>query len=73
MIQGLVDIVNTVLGWLPTSPFADIELNIYRGYIGWLAWFLPIHQMLVVMYAWIGAIAVYYLASIMLRWVKAIQ
>lgn len=58
---------------LPLSPFrqflddfADIP------FLGYLNWFVPVGEILIVLSAWLGAISVYYLYSIILRWVKAI-
>lgn len=74
MIQKLLDLIETALSWLPTSPIQDYAQTINNSTgLGWLNWFLPIGTMLELMSAWLAAIALYYLASIILRWVKAIQ
>lgn len=74
MIQKLLGLVSTVLSWLPTSPFADVASDFQSSLgLAWLNWFIPVGRMVEVTAAWCTAIALYYLASIMLRWVKAIQ
>ena len=74
MIKDLLGLVETVLGWLPQSPFLGVPDAIGNSEgISWLCWFFPVHDCLELMAAWLGAITLFYLASIMLRWVKAIQ
>ena len=74
MIKALLGLVQTVLSWLPQSPFAGIAADFQSSHgLGWLNWFIPVGQIVQIMAAWLGAIALYYLASIMLRWVKAIS
>lgn len=74
MIDALLDLVNTVLSWLPQSPFANVPSTISSSQgIAWLCWFFPVHDCLLLMTAWIGAIALYYLAVVALRWVKVIS
>lgn len=74
MIKALLDLVQTVLSWLPTSPFLSVPTSISSSVgIATLCWFFPVHDALTLMTAWLGAILLFYLASIMLRWVKAIQ
>lgn len=73
-MDKLLALVDTVLGWLPQSPFANVPSTISSADgIAWLCWFFPVHECLVLLTAWIGAVALFYLASIMLRWIKAIQ
>ena len=70
----LLALVNTVLSWLPSSPFANVPIAISDSTgIGWLCWFFPVHDALALTLAWTGAIALYYLAVVMLRWVKVVS
>jgi hypothetical protein len=48
------------------SNFADLP------YLGWLNWFFPVGDCLVVMSAWLGAVGLFYLYSIVMRWLKMI-
>lgn len=65
--------INALVKVLPTSPFQQY-LAYFEDlpYLSWLNWFVPIRAGLVVMGAWLGAIALFYLYSIVLRWVKVI-
>lgn len=65
---------NMIVSVLPTSPvqrylsaFDDLP------YLSWLNWFIPVSSILVVMETWLTAIALFYLYSIILRWIKAID
>lgn len=58
---------------LPLSPFQQF-IDQFRAlpYLGWLNWFFPVGDCLVVMLAWLGAVGLFYLYSIVMRWLKVI-
>lgn len=65
---------NMIISVLPKSPvqqflgsFSDLP------YLKYLNWFIPISSIIVVLEAWLVAIAIFYLYSLILRWVKAIS
>lgn len=62
-----------LLALLPLSPFQQF-INQFRGlpYLGWLNWFFPVGDCLVVMLAWLGAVGLFYLYSVLMRWLKMI-
>ena len=62
-----------VLALLPLSPFQEFIGN-FRSlpYLGWLNWFFPVGDCLVVMGVWLGAVGLFYLYSIVMRWLKMI-
>lgn len=59
--------------FLPLSPFRQY-LDAFSDipYLGYLNWFVPIRDILVVFSAWLGVITAFYLISIVLRWAKVI-
>lgn len=58
---------------LPLSPFQDFISEFSSlPYLGWLNWFFPVGDCLVVMLAWLGAVGLFYLYSILMRWLKMI-
>lgn len=58
---------------LPTSPFSQfIKQFGDLPYLGWVNWFVPIGPALNILTVWLAAIAVFYIYSIALRWLKAI-
>lgn len=69
--------LNLVLSLLPNSPFKGIiswvnGLGI-KEYLQYLAWLIPIKIILEITVLWVSAIAVYYIYSIIMRWIKMIE
>lgn len=63
----------SILNVLPRSPF--------RGFIDsipnlpglpWLNWFFPVSECLAVMALWLVAVALFYVYSVVMRWIKLI-
>lgn len=66
-------IMQRIMEVLPTSPFQDFIDNFSNlPYLGYLNWFFPVRGVLSVMAAWLGAIALFLIYSIIMRWVKMI-
>ena len=71
------EILTKAIEWLvevlPRSPFTDMLNQIGAlPYLGWLNWFFPVRACLAVMAAWLGAMALYLLYSVVMRWLKVI-
>lgn len=62
-----------LLSVLPTSPFAGY-IDAFRDlpFLGWINWFVPVRAILTVLASWLGAVALFYLYSIAMRWLKII-
>lgn len=62
-----------ILNLLPLSPFQEF-IDQFRSlpYLGWLNWFFPVGDCLTVMVVWLGAVGLFYLYSIVMRWLKMI-
>ena len=78
MMDFMKEIVNgfleTLLKLLPTSPFADFIDKLDKlPYLGYLNWFVPVGEMIVVATLWLTAIGLFYLYSVIARWVKLIS
>lgn len=78
MVDFMKEILGRFLEWvlalLPTSPFTQfIDACNNLPYLGWFNWFVPVGQMLAIGEAWLASIALFYLYSIVLRWIKAIE
>ena len=76
-MSAMKEILNLFLNWvlnlLPTSPFTSfIKACSDIPYLGWLNWFLPVGQCIAIAEAWLVAIGVFYMYSVILRWVRAI-
>lgn len=62
-----------VLDLLPLSPFQEFISDFSSlPYLGWLNWFFPVGDCLVVMAAWLVAVGLFYMYSILMRWLKII-
>lgn len=62
-----------LLDLLPLSPFQEFISDFASlPYLGWLNWFFPVGDCLVVMAAWLVAVGLFYLYSILMRWLKMI-
>lgn len=74
ILSWLYEIIEKVLGLLPLSPFTQyIEKLKDIPFLGYLNWFIPIKELLIIGASWLGVIGLFYLYSIVLRWVKAIE
>lgn len=71
--QAFSGLIQSIVELLPLSPFADyIEDFAGLPYLGYLNWFFPVRGCLIVMASWLGAITLFYLYSVIMRWVKMI-
>lgn len=71
--QAFHKLIAQIVELLPTSPFADfIDEFSSLPWLGYLNWFFPVRQCLIVLSAWLAAIALFYLYSVLMRWVKMI-
>lgn len=71
-------ILDKFLGWvlalLPTSPFTDVIDQLRElPYLGYLNWFVPVGTFIKIGSAWLGVITLFYMYSIILRWIRAIE
>lgn len=66
-------IIDQLISMLPGSPFAEfVDQFAALPSLGYLNWFFPVRQCLVVLAAWLAAITLYYVYSVIMRWVKLI-
>ena len=58
---------------LPVSPFQDfISYLSSVPYLGYINWFIPMGTIINITVTWTTAIGLYYLYSIVMRWIKVI-
>lgn len=77
MLSSFLELMNKfgykVISVLPTSPFAKyISMFENLPYLGILNWFIPVGTIVKVGLSWLTAIALFYVYSIIMRWVKMI-
>lgn len=73
-----MDIVNKflqpVLKLLPMSPFVGVLDSLDKlPYLGYVNYFIPIGTFVHIGGLWLVAVGLFYLYSIILRWIRAIQ
>lgn len=73
IIKSIGTLIQTLINILPPSPFEIIDITGIQEYIGALNWVFPINLFIVILEAWLVAIALYYVISVAMRWVKLIQ
>ena len=74
MKEMLDKFLSLILSLLPLSPcvgFIDALEKI--PYLGYINYFIPVGTMLKIGAAWLSAIAVFYLYSVVARWIKLIE
>lgn len=66
-------LLQSVIQILPRSPFAQfVEQFEDLPYLGYLNWFIPVRSILTIMAAWLAAITLFYVYSVVARWIKLI-
>lgn len=66
--------LDAVLQVLPTSPFTSFIQELEKlPYLGYLNYFVPIGTFLKIGSAWLVSIGLFYMYSIVLRWIRAIE
>lgn len=66
--------LDAVLKVLPTSPFSPYIASLGDlPYMGYVNYFIPIGKMTKIGLAWLVSVGVFYLWSIVLRWIRAIE
>ncbi len=66
--------LTAVLALLPLSPFTEfIDSLEALPYLGYVNYFVPVGTFLKIGAAWLASIALFYLYSIILRWIRAIE
>lgn len=77
LFKGLLNVValiaQTVMLFLPDSPFQLLDNTPIQPYLGYINWFIPVSQIVSIVAAWIFCVGIYYAYSIILRWVKAVN
>lgn len=74
MKEILDKLLSVILSLLPLSPFTDaIDSLTKLPYLGYLNYFVPVNVFIKIGKAWLAAIALFYLYSVVARWIKLIE
>jgi hypothetical protein len=76
-MDAVLSLLKSALNWvtalLPDSPFKLLDNTPIAPLLPYINWFIPFDFMVATFTAWLVAITVYYIYSVILRWVKAIN
>jgi hypothetical protein len=74
ILTFLLDIVSIIL---PASPFSPVINGLFTSgaaqWFGWLNWFIPIPEFIVIFLAWLTCYGIYLGISYLVRWIKLIE
>lgn len=67
-------VLTLILTLLPSSPFVGFNYLINQiPYIGYLNWFLPIPEIIVIMETWLAVVAIFYSILYLLNYVGVLK
>lgn len=74
MKEMLDKLLSVILALLPLSPFTQYIDSLEKvPYLGYINYFVPVGTLLKIGAAWLSAIALFYLYSVIARWIKLIE
>lgn len=74
IMRVLNGILNYIFSFLPESPFKNVMESVGSiPYLSYVAYFVPIGEMMTITATWLTAVGIFYLYQIILRWIKAID
>lgn len=73
LINLLLALIGAILSFLPDSPFNFDRASEFADIMGYINYFIPIGTFLKILAGWLTAIGAYYVYSLILRWIKAIE
>lgn len=67
-------VLSLIFSILPNSPFLKLSNNFgISEYMPYLSWLLPIKFMIGILAVWLSAMSIYYIYSVVMRWIKLID
>lgn len=77
ILDGLGQAIENALEWLvnllPDSPFILLDDSPIQPYLKWINWVIPFDFILNTLTAWLVAVAGYYVWSVVLRFINAVD
>lgn len=77
IFSSILNMIAQALKWvvalLPDSPFLAVDNTPISQFLGYINWFVPVGAIISTLEAWLVAVALYFIYSAILRWVKAIR
>lgn len=72
VIEAMGNALTFLLAALPDSPFKPELFGELPEWMDWVGVFIPWEGMITITYVYVGAVLVYYILRIALRWVKGV-
>lgn len=73
IIDAVVLLLNSIIQFLPDSPFSTLDFSLIDPYLGNLNWLIPVGQIMTFLGFWTTGVTVYYCYTVVLRVTKAID
>lgn len=73
LLGGVQTLVSGITSILPSSPFRPFIDGLDLPFMAYVNWIVPIGTFVKILLAWVTAIGLYYVYSVVLRWIKAIS
>lgn len=73
VISQIGGLISLIFYLLPETPFNSIYQYLNNDFFMNLNWILPIPEILTFLVSWTTAVSLYYVISVVLRWIKAIE
>lgn len=73
IVSQIGGLITMLFNLLPATPFDSIYQYLNNDFFMNLNWIVPIPEILVFLVSWTTAVSLYYVISIVLRWIKAIE
>lgn len=73
LINVLGGVLSSIVGLLPKSPFQFVASSQFGELLAKINFFVPIYEFIAILEAWLIAVGVYYLYSVVARWLNAIE
>lgn len=73
IIAQIGGLITSLFNLLPATPFDSIYQYLNNDFFMYLNWIVPIPEILVFLVSWTTAVSLYYIVSLVLRWIKAIE
>jgi len=73
IVSQIGGLITMLFNLLPATPFDSIYQYLNNDFFMNLNWIVPIPEILVFLVSWTTAVSLYYVISVVLRWIKAIE
>lgn len=72
--SAVYSLIQAMINVLPDSPFDTLaQIPEVTTIVKWLNWVVPIQFFLSSMAAWLSAISIYYIYSVIMKWIKLVS